>query len=598
MKPLTLVFCAGVIGSALASTPVNQVTHGWCSPAVANVTGDVTINCQGIDPKIVAVLNNVLRVKDKQLTEAVNLANDWIARYQQLESSFSQIDNPSEQEKLAYELLKEGHLEEAGKLLDELIDKEDEVLKRIASTHFNRAKVYSLLFYPLKAIPHYRKAHELVPDNLEYTLELAKVLQTQRQDVEAYELFNQILKATDSDTEASPQRQLFRAEALQGVAKAHTLAQGGMDRFEEAVRYDEAAVAIYRQLNQETRGQYTFNLATAIQQLVSDMQSRDLFKSAEVEPLVYEAAGLFEQLAQENPDKEAYYLTYGMGTMLQLFVAQQINMKDLAKEPEVMNRILALHERIQKSSAQYITVEVAGSYTVVSLAYFMRLDHVNAAKAATQAIEIIEKYARFGDEYYKSLPLLYYLRSNAQKMMHQYQDALFSAQRSVDIAKQYAERDLMQFGMMLEQFLGNLAELQRMTGQAKAAENTLIESQQLNERLDKLTRSELSYQSKQQVQQSTQIHAFHILLDNEIQAKEIIHDLLQSQDVERDFTAYAKKYSIGPSAAGGGDIGWVQRNEMVKPFEDAAFALDPGKISTVPVKTQFGWHVIYVKEKK
>lgn len=58
-----------------------------------------------------------------------------------------------------------------------------------------------------------------------------------------------------------------------------------------------------------------------------------------------------------------------------------------------------------------------------------------------------------------------------------------------------------------------------------------------------------------------------------------------------DFAELAKKYSDGPSKANGGDIGFFERGEMVKPFEDAAFALSKGQTSGI-VQTQFGFHLI------
>lgn len=64
-----------------------------------------------------------------------------------------------------------------------------------------------------------------------------------------------------------------------------------------------------------------------------------------------------------------------------------------------------------------------------------------------------------------------------------------------------------------------------------------------------------------------------------------------------EFSELAEKYSEGPSAVRGGDLGAFPRGSMVKPFEDAAFNLESGKVSK-PVRTQFGWHLIKVDDKR
>jgi peptidyl-prolyl cis-trans isomerase C len=95
-----------------------------------------------------------------------------------------------------------------------------------------------------------------------------------------------------------------------------------------------------------------------------------------------------------------------------------------------------------------------------------------------------------------------------------------------------------------------------------------------------------------QIKPEQEVHARHILVATEDEAKEVIQRLKKGED----FAALAKEKSKDTSAEGG-DLGFFARGQMLKPFEDAAFALEPGQISE-PVQTQFGWHVIKVEEKR
>ncbi len=92
-----------------------------------------------------------------------------------------------------------------------------------------------------------------------------------------------------------------------------------------------------------------------------------------------------------------------------------------------------------------------------------------------------------------------------------------------------------------------------------------------------------------------QVKAKHILVEEEQTAKDIIEKLENGEDFEE----LAKKHSIEPEAEEtGGDLGYFSQNaDLVPEFKEAAFALEVGKISR-PVKTEFGYHVIVVDDKK
>ncbi len=101
-------------------------------------------------------------------------------------------------------------------------------------------------------------------------------------------------------------------------------------------------------------------------------------------------------------------------------------------------------------------------------------------------------------------------------------------------------------------------------------------------------------ETKSEMASGDQIKARHILLDSEEKAMEIIKKL----QAGGEFAKLASEYSTGPSAASGGDLGWFGEGQMVPEFSKAAFALNPGDIVTEPVKTQFGWHIILVEDRK
>ena len=106
-------------------------------------------------------------------------------------------------------------------------------------------------------------------------------------------------------------------------------------------------------------------------------------------------------------------------------------------------------------------------------------------------------------------------------------------------------------------------------------------------------------------QRPEEVRASHILIKvdakadekTKLKARKDLEEIQKKLLKGEDFAKLAKEYSQGPSAAKGGDLGFFRRGQMVPPFEKAAFALKPGKVSDIVV-TRFGYHLIKVTDRK
>jgi len=100
--------------------------------------------------------------------------------------------------------------------------------------------------------------------------------------------------------------------------------------------------------------------------------------------------------------------------------------------------------------------------------------------------------------------------------------------------------------------------------------------------------------------QKASVHARHILVKDEKDAQAIIDEMknLKGDALKTKFIELAKSKSTGPSGPKGGDLGSFTKGQMVPEFSKAVWALNVGDITKTPVKTQFGYHVIYLEEKK
>ncbi len=120
-----------------------------------------------------------------------------------------------------------------------------------------------------------------------------------------------------------------------------------------------------------------------------------------------------------------------------------------------------------------------------------------------------------------------------------------------------------------------------------------IEKDLTKERVD-----ELYKKNKERYKTPKKLKASHILVKTEDEAKAIIKEIDEAKDKKAKFIELAKSKSTGPSGSNGGDLGWFSLDRMVPEFSSASDKLKKGEYTKEPVKTQFGYHVIMLDDRK
>ena len=143
-----------------------------------------------------------------------------------------------------------------------------------------------------------------------------------------------------------------------------------------------------------------------------------------------------------------------------------------------------------------------------------------------------------------------------------------------------------------------LAEDAQVKSRVQQAENRIIGEIYLEQQVSAQVTDERIRGRYEEIVESTppseEIKARHILLKTEQEARDTINAL----DTGVAFVELAEERSTGPSASKGGDLGYFTADQMVAPFSEAAFAMEPGSYSKEPVETQFGFHVILVEDRR
>ncbi|MBV8615325.1 MAG: tetratricopeptide repeat protein, partial [Acetobacteraceae bacterium] len=294
-----LFLLAGAAPAGIAQ--VEQTTGGWCSPAQNGNNNQVV--CNGVDPRAMARLNELLDLKDLSLKQKTDEANGWARKYTELNAQFEetkkQLAAKGEDTTLvqtAQDLLHEGKLEEARKIYDRLIASDEGNVDRAARDHFSRATIFALQFRIGDALPDYARAYQYRPDDPSYAGDYAIALWRQKDYPKAETVLQRLV----------PQERTLAAQnpAANRPALAATLNNLGIvyrdtNRYPEAEAAYQEAIGIRRELAAQSPTAYRPDLAQTLNNLGTVYIDTNRYPEAEA--AYKEAAGIRRGLAARDP---------------------------------------------------------------------------------------------------------------------------------------------------------------------------------------------------------------------------------------------------------------------------------------------------------
>jgi tetratricopeptide (TPR) repeat protein len=439
--------------------------------AVTGVQGNVILNCPGLDPKALETINrqfsNRLHDKDLQIDKLTTDANDWRDKYLALTTRLAEAEIGRGLKKHAEELLKQGKLDEAGTVLDKVIDSEEPEVDQAAKAHFDRAALFELQLQPLQALPHYEKAWTYRPDNPEYGLAYATLLTRQNQFDAAAPVFEKVLSAYRRLAVANP------AVGLPGIAK--TLNGLGFlysytQRFKEAAGCYTEALSTYQELAKSNPVAHLPDVAMTLNNL-GTVYSRTAHLN-EAEDAYTEALSTYRNLTKTN--SEAYLP--GVAMALTNLGALYSNTRRLREAADTDNEALSTYRDVAKTNPAYMP-EVAIVLNNLGILYEDLWSPKEATDAYTEALLTYRNLARTNPAAYmpdvamalNNLGVFYSVTGQLEKASAAYVEAL-SIRR--DLAVMNPAAYLPDVAMTLN----NLGNLYHATGRLQDATGAYTEA--------------------------------------------------------------------------------------------------------------------------
>ncbi len=462
-------------------------TKGNCSPIING--GSVTITCIDIPEKALAQLNELLNAPEKwdqvydsartirnlndsietkneklhrtelTLQEKIAEAEKWAQGYKELESRL-QAEDDNELSKQALAALQAGDLNKAGELLDKLIAQReqtvDKMVDKVASDHSNRAKVFRLQFNLTQALLHAEKAYRYRPENIDYALAYAYLLQEQNQHAQAISIYEQNLQLLRDKGDKE-----YVARTLNNLGVLY----GDTQRLKEAEASYQEALTTYRDLAKANPQAYSSKEYVAMTLNNLGILYKDTQRLKEAEANYQETLTTYRDLAKTNPQAYSSYVAMTLNNLGGLYYETQ-----RLKEAEAgYQEALTTYRDLAKTNPQAYLPDVAMTLNNLGALYYKTQRFKEAETSYQEALITYRDLAKANPQAYLSyvagiLNNLGVLYKDTQRM----KEGEASYQEALTIRRDLAKANPQAYRKDLADTLWNMAVLLYYTQDKKA----------------------------------------------------------------------------------------------------------------------------------
>jgi hypothetical protein len=467
--PLTL------LAAMAAQQPqvIRQTTTGWCSPIISNVIGNVKVTCNGVDPRALVKLNVRLNQTSRELTAKMDEAEEWAARYHELETRLSAPGSHAELSHQAQSYIEAGELEKAEAILDGILKSDEEREKQDAADYYTRGLASELDFKPLDALPYFAKAYRLQPENPDYGLHYALALLKEHQYAKAGRVLEDVL---EQERELAAKDPVQYGPGLGRALRAKASLETDTQRFKEAETDINEELKMYRSLAKSNPADYDWDLSRALTNLGSIYDTTLRYDQSEA---AYKEAIAIQRQLPDNPLNRNT-----LAATLNSYAVLLGHMNRDKDEDEAQDECVRIRRELAKASPGAYEPDLA--LALINRAEQLReLNHLeDSEKLAKEAVEIRTRLAAANPDAYRSweanaLSIL----GNVYGSEGKHEDAQAAYRNSADIYRELARASAAAFEPDLALSLGALGMEYFNNGKPDLGEAALQEVVEVDRRL-------------------------------------------------------------------------------------------------------------------